>query len=118
MEVAHLDQLLHVVGDVRAEIVAARAKFARRQLLVADVEEQQRLDGVDVGAAAAVELVLDDVEQAAMQTLDERQRFQIGRAHFADALGALLGGISLEGRIHGVTSSSCNFAENSPGVSM
>ena len=51
IEEAHLDELLQIVGDVGAKIVAARAQLARGQLLVADVEEQQRLDGVDVGAA-------------------------------------------------------------------
>ena len=39
MEIAHLDQLLDVVGDVRAEVVAARAQFAGGQLLVADVDK-------------------------------------------------------------------------------
>ena len=81
MEVAHLDQLLDVVGDVRAEVVAAGAQLARRQLLVADVVEEQRLDAVDVVAAAALELVLDDVEQAAMEPLHEVQGLQIMRLH-------------------------------------
>jgi len=53
IEETHLDELLEIVRDVRAEIVAARAQLARGQLLVADVEQQQRLDGVDVGAALA-----------------------------------------------------------------
>ena len=79
IEEAHLDQLLEIVGDVGAEIVAARAQLARGQLLVADIVEQQRLHRIDVGAAAAVELVLDDVEQAAMQPLHQRQGFEIER---------------------------------------
>src|SRR6185295_8485922 len=66
IEEAEFDQLLQIVGDVGAEIVAARAQFARGQFLVADIVEQQRLHRIDVGAAAAVEFVLDDVEQAAM----------------------------------------------------
>jgi hypothetical protein len=49
-----------------------RAQFACRQLLAADIVKQQGLYGVDVAAAAAVEFVLDDVEQAAVQPLDER----------------------------------------------
>ena len=79
VEEAHLDELLQIVGDVGAEVVAARAQFARGQLLVADVVEQQRLHRIDVGAAAAIEFVLDDVEQPAMQPLDQRQSFQIER---------------------------------------
>src|ERR1043166_5721928 len=67
IEEAHLDQLLEIVGDVRAEIIAARAQFAGGQFLVADVEQQQRLHRVDIGAAAAIELVLDDVEQTSVQ---------------------------------------------------
>src|ERR1700760_4854762 len=63
IEEAELDELLQIVGDVGAEIVAARAQLARGQLLVADVVEQERLHRVDVGAASAIEFVLDDVEQ-------------------------------------------------------
>ena len=81
MEIAHLDELLDVVGDVRAEVVAAGAQLARGQLLVADVVEQQRLDAVDVVAAAALELVLDHVEEAAVQPLDQVQRLEIARPH-------------------------------------
>src|SRR6201994_657152 len=69
IEEAELDQLLQIVGHVGAEIIAAGAQLAGGQLLVADVIEQQRLHRIDVRATAAVELVLDDVEQAAMQPL-------------------------------------------------
>src|SRR5262244_3478983 len=65
IEEAELDQLLQIVGDVGAEIVTARAQFARGQLLVADIVEQKRLHRVDVGTATTIELVLDDIEQAA-----------------------------------------------------
>src|SRR4051812_970515 len=57
VEEAELDELLQIVGDVGAEIVAAGAQLAGGQLLVADVIEQQRLHRVDVGATAAVEFV-------------------------------------------------------------
>src|SRR5208283_2354089 len=76
-----------VVGDVRAEVVAARAQLAGGQLLVADVEQQQRLHGVDVGAAAPIELVLDDVEKAAMQPLDHRQGLKIRGANGRNSSG-------------------------------
>src|SRR5882757_5942930 len=66
IEEAEFDELLQIVGDVGAEVIAARAQFARGQFLVADVVEQERLHRIDIGAAAAVESVLDDVEQAAM----------------------------------------------------
>src|SRR6201993_5288752 len=51
IEEPELDELLQIVEDVGAEIVAARAQLARGQLLVADVVEQERLHRVDVGAA-------------------------------------------------------------------
>src|SRR5437899_9770027 len=53
IEEAEFDQLLQIVGDVGAEIITARAQLAGGQLLVADVIEQQRLNRIDVGAAAA-----------------------------------------------------------------
>jgi hypothetical protein len=37
------------------------------------------LDGVDIGAAAAIELVLDDIEEPPVQPLHERQSFEIER---------------------------------------
>src|SRR6478736_756190 len=81
IEEAELDQLLQIVGDVGAEVITARAQFARGQFLVADVVEQQRLHRIDVGAAAAIEFILDDVEQAAMQPLHQSQSFEIERLH-------------------------------------
>src|SRR5208337_1758824 len=77
VEKAEFDQFLHIVGDVRSQIVAPCPQFARGQLLVADVVEQQRLDGVDVGAPAPIEFVLDDVEQSAVKPLDHGQGFQV-----------------------------------------
>src|SRR5438105_895730 len=79
VEKAHLNQLLQIVGDIGSEIIAARAQFAGGKFLVADVVQQQRLYRVDVGAAPAVELVLDDVEQPAVQPLDQCQGFEIER---------------------------------------
>src|SRR5215472_1784625 len=89
---AHLDELLEIVGDVGAEIVAARAQLAGGQLLLSDIVQQQGLYRIDVGAAATVELVLDDVEQAAMQPLDQGQGFEIKRTDVVEprfAIGRL-----------------------------
>src|SRR5262249_48936290 len=60
-------ELLDIVGDIRAEVIAARAQFAWRQLLARYIVKEQGLHAVDVAAAAAVEFVLDDVEQAAVE---------------------------------------------------
>jgi len=88
---AGIDQLLEIVRHVGAEIVAARAQLARGQLLVADVIEQKRLHRIDVGAAAAIEFILDDVEQPAMQPLHQSQRFEIERLHRSLARSAFGG---------------------------
>jgi hypothetical protein len=65
-----------------SQIIAARAQFAHGELLVVNVVEEQRLHGIDIAAAAPVEFVLDHVEQAAVQTLDEREGFKIEWPHF------------------------------------
>jgi hypothetical protein len=77
VEVARLDQLLDVVGHVGAEIVAPRAQLRGRQFLAADIEEQQTLRARQLQHAAAIELVLDEIEQAAVQPLDEVEGFAV-----------------------------------------
>jgi hypothetical protein len=77
VDIAGLNQLLQVVGDIRAEIVAAAGQLSRRQFGVADVVQEQRLHAVHVGTAQAFELILDDVEKQSMQTLNELQGHQI-----------------------------------------
>jgi hypothetical protein len=88
IEEAHLDEL-EIVGDVGAEIITTRAQLAGGELLVADILQQQRLYGVDVGAAAAVEFIPDDVEQPAMQPLDQRQGIEIERANVVEPTFAI-----------------------------
>src|SRR5438445_1364529 len=61
VKISHLDQLLDVIGDVRAEIVAARAKLARGQLLIADIVEEQRLDRIDVDVNSVQALLLYNI---------------------------------------------------------
>src|SRR6266702_1146451 len=91
IEEAEFDQLLQIVGDVGAEIITARAQLAGGQLLVADVIEQQRLHRIDVGATATIELILDHVEQAAVQPLHQSQCFEIERLHRSFARSAFSG---------------------------
>src|SRR5690606_8446706 len=100
-----IDQLFEVVGHVRPKVVAARAQFARRQLRIADIEQQQRLDGVDVAAALTVEFVLDDIEQPAMESLHKLERLQIERAQAVAMVVILRGGRSRRTGIdHGLAS--------------
>ena len=77
MDVTAFDQLLEIVGDVGAQIMAARAQLARRQFLIADIEQQQRLHAVDLAFVAAIQFVLDHVEQLTMQPLDEIEGLEI-----------------------------------------
>src|SRR6056297_2261424 len=79
VHVARLDELLEVVGDVRALVVAAGLQLARGDLVVADVEQQERLHGVDVEQAEPLELVFHDVEQEAVQAFDEGKAFEVFR---------------------------------------
>ena len=54
------------------------------ELLVADIVEEQRLHRIDVGAPAAIELVLDDVEQTPVEALDQCQRLQVVRPNMVE----------------------------------
>ena len=47
--------------------MAPGSQLAGRELLIADVEQQQRLHAVDLTLVAAIEFVLDYVEKLAMQ---------------------------------------------------
>jgi hypothetical protein len=77
VDVTHVHELLEIVRDVGAEIIAPRLELARRQLTVADVVKKKCLYAVEVSATLAVELVLDDVEEQSMKTLHETQCLKI-----------------------------------------
>src|SRR5690606_648365 len=53
--------------------------FASGQFGVTDVEHQESLNGVDVVPTHAVELVLDQIKQAPVQTLNPGNRLEITR---------------------------------------
>ena len=71
LDEARVDQPLEIVGDVRAEIVAAGHQLADADLLVADVGQQQALDVVDLIDAEAFQLDPQHVEEAPVQALDQ-----------------------------------------------
>src|ERR1700682_5339547 len=77
IEEAEFDEFLEVIGHVGAEVITGRGQFARAHFLVADIVYHQCLDRMNAGAAATIEFVLDDVEQAAMQPLYQSQCFKI-----------------------------------------
>src|SRR5258708_13993212 len=58
VEEAHLDELLEIVGNIGAEVVAAGTELARGQLLFSGIVHQQCLHGIDIGAAAAIPFLL------------------------------------------------------------
>ena len=80
-EIAVLDHLLDVIGDVRAEIAAAQGQLADRHLGVADVEQHHALHVVDVVDAEPVELELDDFEEMPVKPLDQRDRLKVTVRH-------------------------------------
>ena len=80
-QIAVLDHLLDVVGYVRAQVIAALGEFAHRQLLLADIEEDQGLNVVEVTNAQAVQLGLDHFKALAVQTLDQRYSFDVNAFH-------------------------------------
>ena len=65
--------------------MAARTQLARIHLLVADIEEKKRLDRIDFALIAPVQLVLDYVEQLAMQPFNEIQGLEIVLTKRGDA---------------------------------
>ena len=80
-KIAKFHQLLHIVGDVGAEIVAPRAQFAGCHVVVADIVEEQRLHAVHIIATAAIEFVLDHIQKTAVKTLHEGQSFKVFRTN-------------------------------------
>src|SRR6185437_2719407 len=77
IEECHLNELLEIVGNIRAEVIAARAQLTGRQFLVPDIIQQQCLHRIYIGAATPIELVLDNVEQPAMKPFDQGQGLQV-----------------------------------------
>ncbi|GAA0534664.1 hypothetical protein GCM10008941_12690 [Rhizomicrobium palustre] len=57
--------------------MAAGAKLAGRQFLVAHIEQEQGLHGIDLALVPTVEFVLDHVEQLTMQALNKVEGFEI-----------------------------------------
>ena len=75
--------------------MAAGAQFARGQFLVADIEQQQRLDRIDLALVAAIQFVLDHVEKLPVKPLNQIERFEImladGRSAFQRLRSARFG---------------------------
>src|SRR5438105_4210358 len=88
-EIAVLDHLLDVIGDVRPEIAAAQGQFADRHLGIADVEQHHALHVVDVVDAEPVEFELDDFEEMPVKALDQRDHLKIAVRHMGPRLAKM-----------------------------
>src|SRR5215471_8553086 len=71
-QIAVLDHLLDVVGDVGAEVAAAQGQLADRHLGIPDIKQHHALHVVDVVDAESVELELDDFKKMPVKPLDQR----------------------------------------------
>jgi len=81
VHIAQLHQFFQVIGYVRALIVAARFQLARGDLILADVEQQQRLNRVDFQKRKPLKLILDDVKQQPVQPFHQREVVEIAQHH-------------------------------------
>ena len=77
VHIAHIHQFFQVIADVAALIVAAAFQLSGGDFIVADVEQQQRLHGVDVQHADAFEFILDHVQQQAVQPFNQPERIEV-----------------------------------------
>ena len=81
LQIAVLHQLAHVVGNVGALVVAALHEFTDAQFGIAQVEEDQGLNVVEVADIATLKLGLDDLERKTVQALDQRDCLYISFVH-------------------------------------
>ena len=70
-EEAFFDQILDVVGNVGAEVIAAVGELANGDVLTADVIQHQGLDVVYFLDLQAIQLGLDDIKEPAVQPFNQ-----------------------------------------------
>jgi hypothetical protein len=75
VDVAHINELLEIVGDVGAQIIAPRLQLSGGQFAFADVIEQQRLDAVELGSVQTVGEVSGDDVKGLNKALVRLERF-------------------------------------------
>ena len=85
VDVTRLDQFLEVIGDVGALVMATALQLAGGQFGIRHVVDEQCLHRVDAGFAMALEIILDDLEQAAVEPLDEAERVEVAELHPAQS---------------------------------
>jgi hypothetical protein len=77
VHIFHFNKFLQVVAYIASLIVAAAFQLTRRDLIVTDIEQQQRLYRVDLQYAYTFKFVFDDVQKLVVKSFDQRQRFQM-----------------------------------------
>jgi hypothetical protein len=87
-QVAVLHHLANIVRHVRAEIVATVRQFTDRQLFLTDIEQNQRLNIVDVLDPETVKLCFHDLQKLAVEPLDQFDRFKVARPCVFHGVGA------------------------------
>src|SRR5271168_962692 len=80
-QIAVLDHLLDVVGDVGSEITAPQGELPNGHLRIPNIEQHHRLDVVDVVNAEPFQLQLDDLQELTMKALDQRNHFEVEVVH-------------------------------------
>jgi hypothetical protein len=73
-----LGNLLHALGDFRAEVIAAQRQLALDQLVAAGVAEDQRLEIIDVTNVVGLDFRLDHFEELTMHSLQWHDDREIG----------------------------------------
>src|SRR5581483_11088916 len=85
LEIAVLDLFPDVVGDVRAQVIAPAGQLADRVFVLADIEEDEALDVVQILDPELLQLVLQYLQELAVQTLGQTNGLEIRllNTHFA-----------------------------------
>ena len=71
LQIVGFEEMAHVVGHVRANIIATIDQFPDRDFRILDIHEQQCLNSIDVINSHLTELITDDIEITSMQSLDQ-----------------------------------------------
>src|SRR5690606_29219271 len=80
-EIAVLNQLLHVVGDVGPEVVAPLGQLSDGKLALANVEQDEGLHVIEIPDAALVDFGLDDFKTLPVQSLNHSYSLNINGFH-------------------------------------
>jgi hypothetical protein len=72
LQLAVLNHLLDVIGHVGAQIVAALRQLTDGQFIGSDIEQDERLDVINVPDALAIKLGFNDIKELTVHPFDQR----------------------------------------------